>query len=54
LVIKAKNKYSRDIRIKFLQWGKAIISAALTIDGYLVDSKSIEIDVKPYIRPNPI
>ena len=54
LVIKAKNKYSRDIRIKFLQWGKAIISAALTIDGYLIDSKSIEIDVKPYIRPNPV
>ncbi len=54
LVIKPHSRYSRVIRIKFLQWGKAILSAALTIDGYLIDSRSIEIDVKPHIRPNPV
>lgn len=54
LIIKAKDTYSRNIRIKFLQWGKAIVSAALTIDGFLVDSKSIEVNVKPFMRPNPV
>ena len=52
--IKPKSVYERIIRIRIRSWGKAVVSAALSIDGYIIDNKSITINVKPFIRPNPI
>ncbi len=53
LMIKPRSSYDRIVKARFIQWGKAIISAALTIDGYLIDVETVETNVKPYIRPNP-
>ncbi len=52
--IKPSSSYDRIVKTRFIHWGRALISVAVTVDGYLIDTRSVVVDVKPYIRPNPV
>lgn len=53
IVVKPKSSYDRIVKARVLTWGKVVIVAAITANGYIVDSMVKEIYVKPHLRPNP-
>ena len=50
VLIKPKSLYERIVNIRFLQWGRVLISVAVVIDGYLLDTRYYIVDTKPFLR----
>jgi len=54
IAIKPSSSYDRVVRLRFLHWGKALISVAVIVAGYIIDTRSVLVGVEPYVRPNPV
>ncbi|WFO76347.1 glycoside hydrolase [Desulfurococcaceae archaeon MEX13E-LK6-19] len=54
IVVKPMSSYDRVVKARVLTWGRVFIIAAITADGYIIDVKTKEFYVKPFIRPNPV
>ncbi len=53
LIIKAKSSYARKIPVKATYSGLYLVVVSLVSNGVLIDSKTVEVNIKPKLLPNP-
>jgi len=53
LIIKAKSSYARKIPVKASYSGLYLVVISLVSNGVLIDSKTVEVYIKPKLPPNP-
>ena len=53
LIIKAKSSYARKIPVKATYSGLYLVVVSLVSNGVLIDSKTVEVNIKPKLPPNP-
>ncbi len=51
--VKPRSSYTRIIRLKPKYTGKGYIIASIISNGYVIDSKYLEVEVNPALPPNP-
>ncbi len=52
-VVKPGSTYTRIVRARFTKWGNVSVSASIVADGYIIDTDTKTIWVKPHLPPNP-
>ncbi len=53
LIIKAKSSYARKIPVKATYSGLYLVVVSLVSNGILIDSKTVKVNIKPKLPPNP-
>ena len=53
LIIKAKSSYARKIPVKATYSGLYLVVISLVSNGVLIDSKTVKVNIKPKLPPNP-
>ncbi len=53
LIIKAKSSYARKIPVKATYSGLYLVVISLISNGVLIDSKTVKVNIKPKLPPNP-
>ncbi len=53
IIVKANSSYARKIPVKIIYSGLYLVVVSLVSNGVLIDSKVVEVNVKPKLPPNP-